>query len=237
MTMIKQTSAIVALALGIGLAHPAAALTIGQVDTFSSGTLENWFAGGGPMGQIPPVPPEVVADGGPAGVGDAFMQVTATGGTGPGSHLSVINAAQWAGDYTNTGVTAIAMDLRNLGTADLTIRLLFEDPMGGPPADEGVTTFGAFLPAGGGWMPVSFAVNPASLTMLTGSASTLLHQTTFLRIIHSPTPTDATTITGVLGVDNITAVGRATVPEPSVAALLAGALLALVATRVGAKAS
>jgi hypothetical protein len=229
-TMAKRTFPIVAVALGMILAHSATALTVGQADTFSSLTLENWFAGGGPLGQFPPVPPEVIATGGPAGAGDAFMQVTATGGAGPGSHLSVINAAQWAGDYTDIGVAAISMDLRNLGNADLTVRLLFEDPMGGPPLDEGVTTFGAILPAGGGWMPVSFAINPGALTMLDGNASTLLHQTTFLRIIHSPTASDAATITGVLGVDNITAVGVAR-PEPSALALLAAALVALTGAR------
>jgi hypothetical protein len=234
--MIKRISLFIMIAFAMGAVGPATALSIGQVDTFSSLTLENWFAGGGPSGQVPPIPPQVVPDGGPGGAGDAFMQVTATGGPGPGSRLSVINAAQWSGDYTSTRVGAIDMDLRNLGNADLTIRVLFEDPMGGPPLDEGVTRHGAFLPVGGGWTRVSFAIDPGSLAMLLGNASTLLHQTTFLRIIHSPTAGDATPVAAILGVDNITAVAALAVPEPTALALLTAALLAFIASRTGLRA-
>jgi hypothetical protein len=46
-----------------------------------------------------------------------------------------MNATQWAGDYLAAGIDGIAMDLRNLGTTDLTVRLLLEDPMGAPPAN------------------------------------------------------------------------------------------------------
>ena len=90
----------------------------------------------------------------------------------------------------------------------------------GPPADQAVTTFGAFLPAGGSWTHVFFAISPSSMTLLSGNINALLGNTTLLRIIDSPTPTDAVPIAGVLGVDNIAAV-----PEPATLLVSAVALL------------
>jgi hypothetical protein len=195
--------------------------TIGPLDTFQDGTTDGWFAGGLGFGAIPLVPPHVVATGGPAGAGDQFLQIASSGILNdPGSRLVAMNSSQWSGNYLTSGLTAIAMDLKNFGNSDLTIRLLFEDPLGGPPADIAVTTFGAFLPVGSAWTHVVFALSPASLTPLMGSATTALSNTTLLRIIDSPTPSEAVTIAGVLGVDNIAAV-----PEPASALLMATGLL------------
>jgi hypothetical protein len=184
--------------------------TIGQIDTFQDGTTDGWFAGGLGMGMVPPIPPHVVTTGGPSGAGDQFLQITAVGGVGAGSRIAAINTAQWAGNYLSAGIAGIGMDLKNLGTTELTVRLLFEDPMGGPPVDEAVTTFGQVVPVGGGWLHAFFPISPAAFTTISGNVNTLLAQTTLMRIINSPTPEDAITIVGTLGVDNIQAV-----PEPS----------------------
>jgi len=197
------------------------AATINQIDTFQSGTTQGWFAGGGPGGGNPPTPPHVVATGGPLGAGDQYLVITADSPTGAGSHLVALNQAQWAGNYVTSGISSIAMDLKNLGATDLTIRLLFEDPMMGPPADEAVTTFGAFLPAGGNWTHVNFSILPSSLTPLLGDVNALLSHTTVMRIIDSPTPDEPVGIIGALGVDNI----QAQVPEPATL-LLTGIALA-----------
>lgn len=225
--MRKISAAALALSLA---AAPAAAITLGQSDSFEGGTTQNWFAGGGPLGAVPPVPPQVVASGGPAGAGDAFLQVTAQGGTGPGSRLAAMNVAQWAGDYAAAGIAAIAMDLINLGTSDLTIRLLLEDPIPGPPVNIAVTTAAAVLPAGGGWTSVVLPLDAASLAALQGSPAALLGNVTLLRLIHSIGADAPDPVAGVLGVDNITALA-ATVPEPLSLALLAPGLLALAAAR------
>ena len=210
------------------LVQIAPAVTLGQIDTFQSGTTEGWFAGGLGFGNIPPVPPHVVPNGGPLGAGDQYLEITSQGGNGPGSRLVAMNLSQWAGDYLHSGISGIQMDLRNLGTTDLTIRLLFEDPLFGPPADEAVTTFGALLPAGGGWTHVFFPISPPSMTVLDGDIQTLLGNTTLLRIIHSPGPDDAVPVAGVLGVDNIQAVA---VPEPVTWFLAAAALSGFVFRR------
>lgn len=209
-------------------ASAQAAPVIGQVDTFESGTTNGWFAGLGPLGQVPPVPPQVVADGGPTGAGDAYLQLTANGGSGPGSRLVALNAAQWAGDYAAAGVGAIEMDLRNLGAADLVVRLLLENPMQAPPTDEAVTLSGAQLPAGGAWMRVVFPLSATSLAPTIGDPTQLLAGVTFLRIIHSVGADQADPIAGVLGVDNIRALASpVAVPEPATALLFGVGLLGL----------
>jgi hypothetical protein len=198
----------------------AAAVALGQVDTFSA-SAEEWFIGGGPGG-IGRVPVSVVPAGGPGGAGDAYLQLTSSGMGGPGSKLVANNASQWTGNYVAAGVTAIEMDLANLGTTDLTIRLLFEDPGAAtPPANIAATTFGAVLPAGSGWTHVRFAIEPGDLTAVAGDPATVLGGTTFFRIFHNPVPAFAPppagppSIAAVLGVDNITAV-----PEPSAVVMM-----------------
>ena len=204
----------------------AYSIGIGLTDTFQDGTTNNWFAGGLGLGVFPPTPPQNVATGGPAGAGDRFLKITADSPTPDtaGSRIVALNGMQWSGNYLASGVTEIAMDLKNLGNTDLTIRLLFEDPQGAPPADEAVTTFGQFLPVGTDWTHVVFLISPSNLTPIFGNPSTALSNTTLFRIIDSPTPTDAVTILGALGVDNISA---KSVPEPDTVLLSAVGLVAL----------
>jgi hypothetical protein len=217
--------AVVILA-ALSLTQNATANIASQIDTFQDGTTDGWFAGGLGLGQMPPIPPQVVANGGPTGAGDKYLQITGLGGAGAGSRIVAINGTQWAGDYLDSGITGIAMDLKNFGTSGLTIRLLFEDPIMGPPADEAVTTFGVVLPTNTGWTHVSFPIAPGSMTVLSGNVDTLLANTTLLRIIDSPTPTDAVSIAGVVGVDNIEAI-----PEPSTVVPILGAFVLLLVSQ------
>jgi hypothetical protein len=217
--MMRFAAVAALVAFSVVLSPSAQAVTLGQVDTFEA-SIENWFAGGGPFGAVPPIPPSVVASGGPGGADDAYLQVTSNGSAGPGGRLVAMNGAQWAGDYLAAGVGGIAMDLRNFGTSDLTLRLLFEDPMAGaPPANLAATTFEVTLLAGGDWTHVVFPIAPTDLTVLMGDASTLLSNTTLIRLYHG---TDAAfpgeRIAGLLGVDNIAAVGA--VPEPAALTLM-----------------
>lgn len=215
--------ALAVLSLSFGLGLPSQAVTLGQVDTFESGTTEGWvinLLGGG----SPPVAalPQNIADGGPAGSGDSFLRLTALGGSGGGSRLVAINVGAWAGDYASAGVTGIRMSLRNPGATDLNLRLAFENPNGGPPTDLAVSTAGIVLPAGGGWTSALFPTTAAALTPLIGSAANALGTATALRLFHSPDPSfPGPALTAVLDVDNIAAV-----PEPATWAFwVCGALL------------
>jgi hypothetical protein len=208
-----------AVILTLAFSPAAHAVALGQLDSFSAG-VEGWFAGGGPFGQVPPIPPQVVAGGGPGGAKDSFLQITANGSEGPGGRLVGMNASQWAGNYTAAGVTGIRMSLRNLSNTDLRIRLYLEDPIPGPPQNEAVTTHGVSLAAGSGWTSVLFPITSDDLTVLQGDAATLLSNTTVLRIFHNPDADfPGVRIAGVLGVDNVSAV-----PEPSAIALMLAGL-------------
>src|SRR3712207_3063500 len=82
------------------------AVTIGHVDTFEDGSTEGWFVPG-----PHPSPPANIATGGPDGTGDHYLQLTAIGGGGPGSRMTVLNESQWQGSYSGAGITHITMDV------------------------------------------------------------------------------------------------------------------------------
>ena len=101
------------LALTALTASTAWAVPVG-IDDFEDGTTAGWHVGD-PGAH--PAPPVNVSTGGPAGAGDAYLQLEALGGGGPGSRLSVLNLSQWTGDFTS--VPAIGMDVNNFGPDDL----------------------------------------------------------------------------------------------------------------------
>jgi hypothetical protein len=204
----------------------AQAVAIGQIDDFEDGTTQGWMVNLLGMGSHP-APPANVPTGGPNGAGDSFLQLTGVGGVGSCNRLVAVNLAQWAGDYTAAGISIITVDLINLGSADLDIRLYLENPMGGPPTDDAVTD-AFFLPAGGGWTSATFNVTAGALNVLNGDLNTLLSNVTALRIIHGPAVEfPPAPVVGVLGVDNITAA----LPEPSSVLLLGLGIAALALVR------
>jgi hypothetical protein len=204
------------------------AVTPGQVDTFQNGTTDNWSIN--LLGMQPPPPaalPANIPTGGPAGLNDNFLELTSVGSSGAGGRLVALNPAQWSGDYIGAGISAISMDVNNLGSSDLYLRLQFEDPQGAPPNDIAISQNAIIIPAGSGWRNIVFPIAPGDLTAAAGSVQTALADTTILRILHS---TDGSVpgapIIAQLGVDNITALSN--VPDAgSNMLLLAGACASL----------
>ncbi len=142
-------------------ASPVGAITPNWVDDFQGGTTLGWSG----------VSPTNDADSGPGGPGDYALHVSAQGGGGPGSRLITYNRSQWKGDWTASGVSAIAMDLYNPETMDLSIRL----GIGGP---GGVQSFGTgevfvtpavTIPGDNSWHSVSFGATAADFVSAGGT--------------------------------------------------------------------
>jgi len=212
--VLDARSAALAVALWLGLAS-AQAITLGQSDGFQDGTTQGWFAGGATA-----LPPTYIADGGPAGAGDGFLLLGSSGVQGPGGKLVALAGSQWLGDYLAAGVSGIDMDLRNLGSTDLSLRLL----LGGAGNVNVISLTPVPLAAGGGWTHVHFDLSPAALT---AGALPVLGGVIQLRIFHAPDALfPGPNIEAQLGVDNISAV-----PEPGRMALLLGGLAMLAMRR------
>ena len=178
-------------------------LSIGQRDTFEDGTTNGWTVGSN------------IGSGGPGGAADKFLELTG----GPATQLVALNSAQWSGNFIAAGVSGIAMDVKNLGQVDLSLRLAFSDGGG----NVGFSTVPQFLPVGGGWISILLPTTVADLTAESGSVAAALQNTTRLRLYHGVDPEfPGDPVAGTLGVDNITAT-----PEPTSVVLLGSGLLAL----------
>jgi hypothetical protein len=206
----------------LALAFPICAITINQTQTFDE-IDSPWIIGVGPGGATPAIVP--IELGGPGGPNDSYLSIVSTGGDGPGSRLSAQNFNIWAGDYLNTGVTHIRMDVRNFGTNDVALRLLFVEFGMSEPVGIAFTDAVA-VPAGSDWQNIEFNIMPSALTAPLGTVESILANAGELRIYHNPDPFfipgQMPGIVANIGVDNIVA---AEIPEPSTLSLLGVGLL------------
>ena len=168
--------------------------------------------------------------GGPAGIGDHYLQLSSNGQLGIGGKLTTFNLQQWLGNYIAQGVTAIEIDLRNSGTTAVNIRLAFkaQNLMNSP----GYLSAPVILAPGGAWQHVSISLAPANMIAVGGPSA---YNTFFssgigdARIINEvgTSNLNGDLIIGQVDIDNIHAV-----PEPAAVELLAlGGLLLIVAIR------
>jgi hypothetical protein len=214
-----------AAALAILIALPAdraRAIAIGQLDDFAV-DLESWTQGRPPADGAGLTR---AAAGGPAGAGDAFMQIVSDT---QGTHRTIIAfnfTPSWTGDYLAAQVAGITMDANNPGAAPLNLRLAIgSGVIPDSPGSWLASTASINLPAGAGWTSITFPLAAADLTLVqnAGGATyqSVMSSVAAIRLLHTVLPDNrGTSVTATLGVDNIRAVG---VPEPSTAALLAAA--------------
>jgi hypothetical protein len=207
--------------------------TVGQIDTFQSGA-GTWQGGG----QIThPDASKVIANGGPMGTGDQYLQIDSSIGSDDTNAaprllaISSIPATEWTGDFVTPGVTAVSMDLLNPNpSTTLTMRIAFRDgTSNSSPAYVTDNADAISLAPNSGWTQVTFQINSSVMTTVgsPGDFTTFLENVQEFRIVDSATATymgDQFSSQTYFGVDNIMAV-----PEPSALALSALALSALVA--------
>jgi len=192
-----------------------AALGSGLLDNFTNGTLQNWSSSAAPTNQ---------ASGGPAGAGDRYLQLVASG-----APLSAVNEFQWAGNAIAVQADRIEVDLNNSGPDPVSVRVMLLTPgceSGGTACTAWTSTNPTALASGSGWTPATFSITEANLTRVLGSDSynTSLANVERVIIRHDDgtpdAPNVATNVNSTLGVDNVE------LPEPSgLAGLVAGAAL------------
>lgn len=160
--------------------------------------------------------------GGPTGVDDKYLTVTADG-SGQGGKLATYNTSDWLGNYQSSGVTSISMMLKNFNDVPLEMRIVLFD---GVTHARWTSTTPAILAPNSGWTFATFSLAEADLTRVQGTSDYqgVINNVERLMIRHDATNPSAggTTITGEMGIDNIQAV-----PEPATIAALALGTLTL----------
>ncbi|HMJ05503.1 MAG TPA: hypothetical protein VK474_04540 [Chthoniobacterales bacterium] len=200
--------------------RPVSAIGLGQVDDFENGAVLGWANG---------VPGHLlnINTGGPAGVGDNYLQLISDG-VGQGGRLTMFNLQQWLGNYIAQGVNRIELDLINQGPTNLSLRLAFKSQ--NQPNVPGYLSPAMLLAPGSGWQHFSIAITAANLIAI-GNPPPAAFNSFFttgpgdVRLINEVGAADLNGdfIVAQVGIDNIRAV-----PEPTTIALVLGAALALV---------
>lgn len=197
-------------------------MVFGQIDDFEGGTTQNWAIGN----MSSPFFPINIANGGPGGVGDGYLQLNSSGMGGSGGKLVSFNDVQWTGNYIVGGITGIRMQLNNLGANPVSMRLAFGS-IGGSGFSSSISVD---LSPGSGWTEAFFAIGESAFVRLVGTET---FQQAFadiveIRILSATAPAlSGDLIAATVGVDLIGAI-----PEPSTAWLVAvGAAVLLLRLR------
>jgi hypothetical protein len=186
------------------------AVSSNQLDDFQNGTVQSWQKGSASSLQ-----PTNIANGGPTGAGDNYLQVVSQGGGGPNSRMTVFNDSQWSGNYVTAGVRQIDVDLANFGAQSLDIRIAINGGtiVGGGPGNCIATcyssNFAVTVPADGQWRNFTFPLQTSSMVLAGGSSgseplNTVLSNAIELRIVSGTLPNwIGTAVVGTLGIDNV----------------------------------
>jgi hypothetical protein len=168
----------------------SAQATLGQVDTFSDGTTMSWSGGSAPVN---------IANGGPAGNGDRYLQISANA-----NFLATFNLTRWNGNYSSAGINRIECDLKNVGANPLVVRLVLFATDG----SRWSSISSVSLDVAGAWTDAGWELSESNFQRTVGSGTFASALAGMERIMlrHEPTITaGGTTVTGALGIDNFSA--------------------------------
>lgn len=195
------------IALSVLAVGANAQISLGKLDDFQDGTVMGWTGGAAPTN---------IADGGPTGAGDRFLQITSDGSSGAGGKLATYNF-NWGGNYTAAQVTGVEVWIKNLSSETLEMRAVI---LSG--ATRWTSNDALVLAPGADWTQHTFSVLESDITRVLGATSYTATMANVSRLMfrHNAGAPDAegTAIVAQAGLDNIRAV-----PEPgSMLALAAG---------------
>jgi MYXO-CTERM domain-containing protein len=190
----------------LSLSTQARAVVLGTTDTFQDTTTMGWV-GGTNVSNSP---------GGLGGDEDLFLLVGSNGAaTGAGSKLAAhAGGTRWIGNYIGAGVTGIAADMINIGDTPLQMRLVLFSS-----GDRWTSTSFVTLAPGGNWQRVVFSISAADLTEVLGGGTYAVDLAAVDQIMFRHDGAEPSqggeSITGLIGIDNISAV-----PAPGALVLL-----------------
>ena len=169
-----------------------------QIDDFDDGTTQLWSEGG-----ASPNPPINIANGGPNGANDNYLQNDSNGGGGAGSKMVMFNSnIKWGGNYSSAGIVAITCDVR-VSTNTLNLRVAMTGSGGRIASANSID-----VAPSSNWTNIILPVTASDMALAGGTniASTLANVTE-LRILSSTSPSwQGASIIARLEIDNIAAV-------------------------------
>ncbi|MEM8784154.1 MAG: PEP-CTERM sorting domain-containing protein [Planctomycetota bacterium] len=198
-------------------AAASAAISLSSIDDFAV-TSEGWMIGNNG------VQPTRDSDDGPDGQPGILTHFSDGGGSN-GRWIMRSSEADWLGDYTAAGVTAINLQVAAVSGPDVPLYFAFDGPGGW------FHTAGQVISTGDGFVPLTFDITPGGLTHVaasggTGNPADTLADVTEISVIAGPGAFSYTSRGGFIRVDRSTneiALDDITaVPEPAVAAALLG---------------
>lgn len=188
----------------LALAGSAGAIQFGQVDTFQTSDTMGWAKGFNSL-----MPPSVISDGGPAGVGDGYLQNISTGTGSADAKQVFFNQDRWTGNYTESHITQLQAQMNNFSDVTLYMRVAMEGNSG-----SYISTNPTILSPHSGWQTVTFDFR-AMTDLFGGSSSPLpdvLSSIFEVRILSEQPPPDGLqltrngdTVASTLGMDNLRA--------------------------------
>ena len=192
----------ISTALLLAMAATAAAdLTPGLISDFEDGSTQGWDGGASPTN---------IASGGPAGVGDNYLQI---GNDSSAVRLATFNSSV-AGIIDPT-VESIQVDLLGaLGQSNLDMRLVLFGP---GTSNRWTSAASQVVPSNGLWDTYTFSLAESDLTQVLGvsSYSDLLSNLNRIMLRYDPAPASAggQSVQGTLGIDNVIALSAPTIGD------------------------
>jgi hypothetical protein len=171
-----------------------------QSDDFQLGLTDGWV--GNIFAQ-----PSLQPTGGPIGDDDAFLLVSTSSPTGPGSNLAAHNSnSNWAGDYSGIEASKVTVDLMSpLSSSSLEMRVVLFGPQF--VSERWTSTNAVSVPSDGVWRNYEFSLAEADLTQFGGTNSyeDLMGNVLRLMLRHDEGSPSAggSPIDGSFGMDNI----------------------------------